>query len=87
MNKFGIAILLIVVLNVTVSFVEATPSLKAFRMKELRSATERAEGNCKKDGERCDSKNKCCPGSACNNWIWGLGVPGSVRCRKVTRKS
>ncbi|GFT33046.1 hypothetical protein NPIL_497321, partial [Nephila pilipes] len=43
--------------------------------------------NCKKDGERCDSKNKCCPGSACNNWIWGLGVPGSVRCRKVTRKS
>nr|AII97590.1 BLTX193 [Nephila pilipes] len=65
MNKFGIAILLIVVLNVTVSFVEATPSLKAFRMKELRSATERAEGKCRKKYQTCNPPKRCCPELAC----------------------
>ncbi|GFQ96233.1 u16-Nephitoxin-Nsp1d_1 [Trichonephila clavata] len=79
MNKLLIGFVLILVLN---CLVEATPAMKAIGMKALRSETFRAEGNCKKEGERCDSKNKCCQGFACNRWIFGLGVPGSVRCGK-----
>uniref|UniRef100_A0A4V2H9L5 U16-Nephitoxin-Nsp1b_1 n=1 Tax=Nephila sp. SGP-2016 TaxID=1905176 RepID=A0A4V2H9L5_9ARAC len=53
MNKLVIGFVLILVLN---CLVEATPAMKAIGMKALRSETFRAEGNCKKEGQRCDSK-------------------------------
>ncbi|GIY82842.1 hypothetical protein CEXT_312051 [Caerostris extrusa] len=99
MYKLTSVIILILLLNLVIGFEADAFSLTAVNLEESEAELERAEdllSRCdlifvfaetvRKEGQRCDSVNKCCRGFACNRMIMGLGFMGSVRCGRLRPK-
>ncbi|GBM37100.1 hypothetical protein AVEN_138149-1 [Araneus ventricosus] len=83
MQKLVIAVVFMLLANLVICF-EAEGGRSSFTAHLSESDTEvaRADQECRKGGERCDSAHKCCEGSSCSVLIMGLGYMGSVRCSK-----
>ncbi|GIY26406.1 hypothetical protein CEXT_135831 [Caerostris extrusa] len=79
MQKLTVVIVLMLLVNLVISFETEA---------ENTELSERADPNCRKEGQSCDSGRKCCPGFGCNRLVIGLGYMGSIRCAKLRpRKS
>ncbi|GBM37092.1 hypothetical protein AVEN_138143-1 [Araneus ventricosus] len=88
MQQLAVALGFILLVNLAICF-EAESGRSSFTAHLSESETEvaRADQECRKEGESCDSSRKCCEGYDCNVLVIGLGYMGSIRCGRARSTS